>query len=73
MTVSRAARDFLLQLKRSRLLPLDDLQDAAITLSQLADPTPDSIAAILVEDGFLTRFQAERLGRQPARFDRGRL
>ena len=61
MTVSRAAQDFLLQLKRSRLLPPDDLQDAAITLSQLTDPTPDSIAAILVEDGFLTRFQADRL------------
>lgn len=61
MAVSQAAQDFLLQLKRSRLLPLDDLQDAAITISQMTDPTPESMAKILVEDGFLTRFQAERL------------
>ena len=61
MAVSRAAHDFLVQLERSRLLSGDDLKDAAITLSHLGDPTPAAIAGILVEDGFLTRFQAERL------------
>jgi serine/threonine-protein kinase len=61
MTVSQVAHDFLLQLKRSRLLSLDDLKDAAITVTQLNDPTAEEIAQILVEDGFLTRLQAERL------------
>lgn len=61
MAVSRPTHDFLVQLQRSHLLAVDDLKDAAITISQLTDPTPDSIAAVLVEDGFLTRFQAQRL------------
>jgi serine/threonine-protein kinase len=61
MATSQIAHDFLMQLKRSRLLSLDDLKDAAITVTQLNDPTPQQIAKILVEDGYLTRFQAERL------------
>ena len=61
MAASQATQDFLAQLKRSQLLTPDDLQDAAITVSQLKDPTPQRIAEILVEDGYLTRFQAERL------------
>ena len=61
MAASQATQDFLAQLRRSQLLSADDLQDAAITVGQLKDPTPQRIAQILVEDGYLTRFQAERL------------
>jgi len=61
MAVSQVTHEFLTRLKKSRLLAQDDLKDAAITISQLADPSPQRIAEILVEDGFLTRYQAERL------------
>ena len=61
MTVPQVIQDFLVQLRRSRLLSTDDLKDAAITVSQLKDPTPQQVAEALVEDGFLTRFQADRL------------
>jgi serine/threonine-protein kinase len=61
MAVSGPVHGFLVQLQKSRLLSDDDLKDAALTIAHLADPTPETIAAILVEDGFLTRFQAKRL------------
>jgi serine/threonine-protein kinase len=61
MAVSQVTHDFLMRLQKSRLLNEDDLKDAAITVSHLADPTPQQIADVLVEDGFLTRFQAGRL------------
>ncbi len=61
MAVSKATNDFLLLLKRSRLLQIDDLQDAAVTISQLTEPTTTEIAQVLVDDGFLTRYQADRL------------
>ncbi len=61
MAVSKATNDFLLLLKKSQLLQLDDLQDAAVTISQLTDPTSAEIAQVLVEDGYLTRYQADRL------------
>lgn len=61
MTVSQVTNEFLMRLKKSRLLSPDDLKDAAITISQMVDPTPERIAEILVEDGFLTQYQADRL------------
>ncbi|MFV1965605.1 MAG: serine/threonine-protein kinase [Pirellulaceae bacterium] len=61
MAVSQVTHDFLVRLKKSRLLSDDDLKDAAITVFHLDEPTPEQIADILVEDGFLTHFQAERL------------
>lgn len=61
MAVSQAVQDFLLLLKKSRLLDYDDLQDAAVTAAQLNDPSSVDIANTLVEDGYLTRFQADRL------------
>ena len=61
MAVSKATNDFLLLLKRSQLLQIDDLQDAAVTISQLTDPSSEEIAQVLVDDGFLTRYQADRL------------
>jgi serine/threonine protein kinase len=59
MAVTQAIQDFLLVLKKSRLLDLDDLQDAAV--AQLHDPSPAEMAKVLVEDGYLTRFQADWL------------
>ena len=61
MAVSKATNDFLSLLRRSQLLQIDDLQDAAVTVSQLTDPTSFEIANVLVDDGFLTRYQADRL------------
>jgi len=61
MAVSKATNDFMLLLKRSQLLQIDDLQDAAVTVSQLDEPTSIEIAQVLVDDGFLTRYQANRL------------
>lgn len=61
MPVTQIVHDFLLGLKKSRLLELDDLQDAAVTVAQLNNPTPSQMANVLVEDGYLTRFQADRL------------
>jgi serine/threonine protein kinase len=61
MPVSQVVHDFLLGLKKSRLLEIDDLQDAAVTVAQLNNPTPAEMANVLVEDGYLTRFQADRL------------
>src|SRR5687768_15305696 len=61
MAVTQAVQDFLLLLKKSRLLDYNDLQDAAVTIAQLNEPTPPQMAAVLVEDGYLTRFQADRL------------
>ncbi len=61
MAVSKATNEFLSLLRRSQLLKIDDLQDAAVTVSQLTDPTSREIANVLVDDGFLTRYQADRL------------
>ena len=61
MQVSKSTTEFLSLLKKSDLLPQADLQDAALTAAQLDDPTPQEIADVLVEDGYLTRFQADRL------------
>ena len=61
MQVSQVATDFLTLLRRSRLLELEDLQDAAVTISQFDQPSPQQLADALVEDGYLTKFQAERL------------
>ncbi len=61
MPVTQPVHDFLLVLQKSRLLELDDLQDAAVTVAQLNDPTPVDMANVLIEDGYLTRFQADRL------------
>lgn len=61
MTVSQIAHDFLVQLKRSRLLTDDDLRDAAITIAHLEDQSREHMAQVLVEDGYLTPFQAQHL------------
>ena len=61
MAVAQAVQDFLLLLKKSRLLEYNDLQDAAVTIAQLNDPNATQMANVLVEDGYLTRFQADRL------------
>src|SRR5689334_9692094 len=61
MAVTQAVQDFLLLLKKSRLLDYNGLQDAAVTVAQLNDPSQQQIANVLVEDGYLTRFQADRL------------
>jgi serine/threonine protein kinase len=61
MAVTQAVQDFLLLLKKSRLLDYNDLQDAAVTVAQLSEPTAPQMATVLVEDGYLTRFQADRL------------
>ena len=61
MQVSKSTSEFLTLLKKSDLLPQADLQDAALTVAQLDDPTQQEIAEILVEDGYLTRYQADRL------------
>jgi len=61
MQVSKSTTDFLTLLKKSDLLPQADLQDAALTAAQLEDPTQEEIADVLVEDRYLTRFQADRL------------
>ncbi len=61
MQVSQTATEFLTLLKRSRLLSWDDLQDAAVTIAQFDDPSRQQVADALVDDGFLTKFQAERL------------
>jgi serine/threonine protein kinase len=61
MPVTQQVHDFLLTLKKSQLLALADLQDAAVTVSQLTEPTPEEMATVLIEDGYLTRFQADRL------------
>ena len=61
MAVSKATNEFLALLRRSQLLQIDDLQDAAVTVSQLTDPTSYEIANALVDDGYLTRYQADRL------------
>ena len=61
MAVTQAVQDFLLLLKKSRLLDYNDLQDAAVTIAQLNEPTSAQMANVLVEDGYLTRFQADRL------------
>lgn len=61
MQVSPVATEFLTLLKRSRLLSWDDLQDAAVTISQFENPTREQVAEALVDDGYLTHYQAERL------------
>lgn len=61
MQVSKSTSEFLTLLKKSDLLPQADLQDAALTVAQLNDPSQQEIADILVEDGYLTRYQADRL------------
>ncbi|MDA1050046.1 MAG: serine/threonine-protein kinase [Planctomycetota bacterium] len=61
MQISKSTTEFLTLLKKSELLPQADLQDAALTAAQLDDPTQEAIADVLVEDGYLTRFQADRL------------
>jgi serine/threonine protein kinase len=61
MAVTQAIQDFLLLLKKSRLLDFNDLQDAAVTVAQMNEPTAAQMAMVLVEDGYLTRFQADRL------------
>lgn len=61
MPVTQAVHDFLSALKKSRLLEIDDLQDAAVTVAQLNNPTTADMANVLIEDGYLTRFQADRL------------
>ena len=61
MQVSKSTSEFLTLLKKSDLLPQADLQDAALTVAQLDDPTQQEIADILVEDGYLTHYQADRL------------
>ncbi len=61
MQVSKSTSEFLTLLKKSDLLPQADLQDAALTVAQLNDPGQQEIADILVEDGYLTRYQADRL------------
>jgi len=61
MQVPSVVNDFLALLKRSRLLSWDDLQDAAVTIAQLKDPSPEVVARALVEDGYLTQYQADRL------------
>jgi serine/threonine-protein kinase len=67
MAVSKATNEFLSLLRKSRLLQIDDLQDAAVTVSQLTDPTSHEIASALVDDGHLTRYQADRLLRGNSR------
>lgn len=61
MQVSKTTSEFITLLKKSDLLTHADLQDAALTAAQLDDPTQAEIANVLVEDGYLTRFQADRL------------
>ena len=61
MQITKAATDFLTLLKKSGLLVSDDFQDAAITVAQLDEPSPEQIAQVLVEDAYLTRYQADRL------------
>lgn len=61
MAASKVISEFLLLLRKSQLLSLDDLQDATISANQLTDPTAQQIAEALVEEGYLTRFQADRL------------
>lgn len=61
MQVSKTTSDFITLLKRSELLLAADLKDAALTVAQLTDPTQQEIANVLVEDGYLTRYQADRL------------
>lgn len=61
MQISKAATDFLTLLKKSGLLLPDDFQDAAITVAQLNEPSQEEMALVLVEDGYLTRYQADRL------------
>ncbi len=67
MAVSKVAHEFLVLLKRSKLLRTDDLQDAAITVAQLGEASSAEMAQVLVEDGYLTRFQADRLLKGNAR------
>ncbi len=61
MQISKTTAEFLTLLKKSELLLPDDFQDAALNVAQLTEPTEAEIAEILVEDGYLTRFQADRL------------
>ncbi len=61
MQISKSTSEFVTLLKKSNLLPDADLKDAALTAAQLDDPTQQQIADVLVEDGYLTRFQADRL------------
>ncbi|MBP85121.1 MAG: hypothetical protein CMJ64_00115 [Planctomycetaceae bacterium] len=61
MLISKAATDFLMLLKKSGLLLQDDFQDAAITVAQLDEPPVEQMAKVLVEDGYLTRYQADQL------------
>ena len=61
MQLSKAASEFLTLLKKSTLLAVDDFQDAALTVAQLGDLSEPEIANVLVEDGYLTRYQADRL------------
>ena len=61
MQVSKSTSDFITLLKKSDLLQQADLQDAALTAAHLNEPTQQEIADVLVEDGYLTRFQADRL------------
>ena len=62
MQISKAATDFLTLLKKSGLLVPDDFQDAAITVAQLGeDVSADVMAQVLVEDAYLTGYQADQL------------
>jgi hypothetical protein len=61
MQISKSTADFLTLLKKSDLLLQADFQDAALTVAQLTDATQQEIADVLVGDGYLTRFQADRL------------
>lgn len=61
MQISKSTADFLTLLKKSDLLPHADFHDAALTAAQLDDANQQQIADTLVEDGYLTRFQADRL------------
>jgi serine/threonine protein kinase len=61
MAASKVISDFLALLRKSQLLSSDDLQDAAISVNQLGEPSSQQIADALVEEGYLTRFQATRL------------
>ena len=61
MQVSQISTEFLTLLKRSRLLSQQDLQDAAGTIAHIENPSPQKIADALVDDGYLTKYQAERL------------
>jgi len=61
MAVSKVVNDFFTLLRKSQLLAQDDLQDAVFTVSQLEDPQAKDIAKALVDERYLTRYQAERL------------